>query len=176
VNWDEMAVVGRVARPHGLRGQVVVNVETDFPEDRFRPGAEVFVRQAAGGRPVTITSVRFHRERPIVGLEGVETVESASALAGAELRVPVDRLSPLPAGSYYRHDLVGCRVERAIGDAVGVVVEVEGDAGNCRLVVKGPGGVILVPLAASICRRIDPAAKRIVIDPPEGLLDLNAQP
>jgi 16S rRNA processing protein RimM len=171
-----MAVVGRVARPHGLRGQVVIDVETDFPGERFRPGVEVFVRQAADVRPVTITSVRFQRERPIIGLEGVATIESAEKLAGAELRVPVDRLAPLPEGTYYRHDLVGCRVEGAGGSLIGVVVEVEGDAGSSRLVVDAPGGVVLVPLAAAICRTIDPARKRIVVDPPEGLLDLNVRP
>jgi 16S rRNA processing protein RimM len=171
-----MAVVGRVARPHGLRGQVVVDLETDYPGERFRPGAEVFVREAAEGRPIIITSVRFQRERPIITLEGVATVESAAKLAGAELRVPVDRLTLLPEGTYYHHDLVGCRVERAGGSPIGVVVGVEGEAGSSRLVVDAPEGVVLVPLAAVICRTIDPARKRIVVDPPEGLLDLNARP
>jgi 16S rRNA processing protein RimM len=171
-----MAVVGRVARPHGLRGQVVVNVETDFPAERFRAGGELFLRDAGSGRPVRITSVRFQRERPIIGLEGVETVESAADLAGEELRIPVDCLTRLPEGSYYRHDLVGCRVESPAGSPIGVVVGVEGDAGNSRLVVEMSGCVALVPLAVAICPTVDPAGKRIVVDPPEGLLDLNVQP
>jgi 16S rRNA processing protein RimM len=90
-----------------------------------------------------------------------------------ELRVPVGELEPLPDGMFYRHDLVGCRVETAGGQAVGDVVKVEGDLGASRLVVDGPGGEVLVPLAQAICVVIDIAARRIVVDPPEGLLELN---
>jgi 16S rRNA processing protein RimM len=171
-----MALVGRVARAHGLRGQLVVNVDTDFPSDRFRRGAELFVRRKDGIQPVTIASVRFHRERPIIGLAGIDSVERAAELVGAELRVPVERLMPLPAGSFYRHDLVGCHVETAQGTRVGVVVDVEGAREHSKLIVETPRGVVLIPLAAGMCHIIDPAAKRIVVDPPEGLLGLNLEP
>lgn len=176
MNWEEMAVVGRVARAHGIRGQVIVNPETDFPAERFRDGAELFIRRAEHVEPVVITSVRFHRDRPIVGLRGIDDMSAAIALAGLELRVPVDRLSPLPAGVFYRHDLVGCRVETASGREIGVVSEVEGTAGGSRLVVETDGGEILVPLAAAICSTVDTAGRRIVIEPPDGLLELNARP
>jgi 16S rRNA processing protein RimM len=171
-----MAVVGRVARPHGLRGQFVVDLETDFPQERFRPGAELFVRRAGIAEPVTIATVRFQRGRPIVGLVGVESVEAVSPLVGGELRVPIGSLARLPPGTFYRHDLVGCRVETGSGDVVGVVSEVEGEAAWSCLVIETPKGSVLVPLAAGICSAIDPAGKRIVIDPPEGLLDLNVRP
>src|SRR5205823_7197045 len=107
--WHEMALVGRIARAHGIRGQVIVNLETDFPEERFQPGAELFIERKGHVEPLTITTVRFHRERPIVGLRGVETVDDAAALAAHELRVPVERLAALPPGTYYRHALIGCR-------------------------------------------------------------------
>ena len=74
---------------------------------------------------------------------------------------------------FYRHDLVGCRVETTGGAAVGDVTAVEGDLGASRLVVKGTGGDVLIPLAQAICPVIDIAARRIVVDPPEGLLELN---
>jgi 16S rRNA processing protein RimM len=169
-----MAVVGRVARPHGLKGHLVVNVETDFPFERFRPGAELFIRRAGRVEAVTITSVRFQRQRPIVGLSGIDTLDAAAALAGAEVRVPIEALMPLAEGVFYRHDLVGCQVETGTGEAVGVVAEIEGGFGGSRLVVDTPRGVVLVPLAAAICRMIDVAGRRIVIDPPQGLLELNA--
>jgi 16S rRNA processing protein RimM len=178
LEWDEMAVVGRIARTHGNRGQVIVDVETDFPELRFRPGAELFIRRRENPpRPValTLTTVRFHRGRPILGFAGVEDMNDAEALAGLELRLPVDRLAPLPAGAFYRHDLVGCEVEMMSGERVGVVTAVEGTTGGSRLVVQGARGEILIPLAAEICTTIDPASKRIVVDPPEGLLELNAK-
>lgn len=169
-----MAVVGRIARAHGNRGQVVVNVETDFPEERFKVGAELFVERAGQVEPLTVASVRFQRDRPVIGFAGVETMDAAEALAGMELRIPAERLAALPAGTFYHHDLIGCRVETRAGELVGTVQEVEGGAGGHRLVVRSAtGGEILVPLAAEICTRIDPAARVIVVDPPEGLLDLN---
>jgi 16S rRNA processing protein RimM len=171
--WDDLAVVGRVARPHGTRGQVIVNVDTDFPRERFHPGAQLLVRRTVDIEPLTLTSVRFHRDRPIIGIAGIDTIEAAAGLAGLELRIPVDRLVKLPSGTFYRHDLVGCRVETPAGSAVGVVRAVEGAGAGSRLVVAADRGEILIPLAWEICTTIDPEAKRIVVDAPEGLLDLN---
>ena len=109
--WDEMAVVGRIARAHGRRGQVIINLETDFPEARFYPGAEVFVAREGSAAPLTLTTVRFQHDRPVVGIAGVDTMNDAEALAGQELRVPRAWLAPLPKDTFYRHDLVGCQVE-----------------------------------------------------------------
>jgi len=171
--WGSMATVGRVARPHGLRGQVIVNLETDFPEGRFQPGAELFIERDRRVEPLTITTVRFQQGRPVIGLKGVDDINAATALAGIELRVPREWLAPLPAGTFYRHDLVGCEVETGDGRRIGVVSAVEGDSGGSRLIVDTPGGELLIPLAAEICPAIDPVARRIVIAPPEGLLELN---
>ena len=171
-----MAVVGRVARAHGIRGQVIVNLETDFPRERFQPGAELFVKRSGGAGEMAIlvvSTVRFQHERPVIGFRGVEDMNDAIALAGTELRVPVERLAPLPDGTFYRHDLVGCAVDTIDGVRVGCVTGVEGAMGGSRLVVATPRGDVLVPLVAEICRSIDPVAKRIVVAPPEGLLDLN---
>ena len=125
-----MAGVGRIARAHGIRGQVIVSLETDFPEERFRLGAELFVERNGAIQALTLTSVRFHRHRPVVGIAGVETMTEAEALAGRDLRVPVDRLAPLPGGTFYRHDLIGCRVETPTGELVGTVETVEGTLGG----------------------------------------------
>jgi len=173
MNWDEMALVGRIARPHGLRGQVIVNAETDFPEMRFQPGADLFIERGGQVQAVRLTTVRFHRQRPVIGIEGVETIDAAGALAGHELRVPRDRLAPLPADAFYRHDLIGCRVETGRGETVGTVSDVEGTMGGSRLVIDDPRGEILIPLATEICTTIDLDARRIVIEPPDGLLELN---
>ena len=174
-NFEEMAVVGRIARAHGIRGQVIVNPETDFPEERFRPGAELFVERGGRVEVLTVTTARFHRERPVVGIEGVASMTDAEMLAGLELRVPVDRLAALPPATYYRHDLIGCRVETRDGEAVGIVSDVEGTMAGSRLVVDGASGEVLIPLVAEICTLVDPSAKRIVIDPPDGLIDANAR-
>ena len=138
VDWDEMALVGRIARAHGIRGQVIVNPETDFPEERFQPGAELFVERGGAIEALTLTTVRFQRERPVIGIAGVETMNDAEALAGLELRVPVERLAALPPGTFYRHDLVGCRVETRDGrGGRASSTDVEGTLGGSRLVVDG---------------------------------------
>jgi len=173
LKWDGMAGVGRIARAHGIRGQVIVSPDTDFPGERFRPGAELFIERNGSVQALRLTTVRFHRDRPVIGIAGIETMNDAEMLAGHELRVPVDRLAPLPGGTFYRHDLIGCRVETAAGEVVGTVENVEGALNVSRLVVAATRGQVLIPLVAEICTMLDPAAKRIVIDPPNGLLDLN---
>ena len=173
LKWAEMAVVGRIARTHGIRGQVFVNLETDFPEERFQPGGELFVERGGQVERLTLTSVRFQRGRPVIAVEGIDSMDQARALAGTELRVPAEWLVSLPVGTFYRHDLVGCRVETRAGDPVGTVTDVEGTLNASRLVVAATRGEILIPLVSQICPVIDAAAKRIVIDPPEGLLELN---
>ena len=167
--WDAMAVVGTIARAHGIKGQVIVNPETDFPEERFKPGATLFTERGA----ITLTTARFQNGRPVIGIEGVATMNDAETLAGLELRVPVEELAALPPGTFYHHDLVGCQVETAGGQTVGAVTGVEGTAGGSRLVVAGAKGEVQIPLATEICRTIDVAGKRIVIEPIDGLLDLN---
>ena len=170
-----MALVGRIARAHGIRGQVIVNPETDFPDERFQPGAELFIERGGRIETLTVTTARFHRERPVIGIAGVETMSDADTLAGQELRVPIDRLAPLPADTFYRHDLIGCQVETSDGRTVGVVRDVEGTLNGSRLVVDGADGEVLIPLVAVICTRVEPEKKRIVIDPPEGLIEANAR-
>jgi len=168
----DLLLVGRVARAHGNKGQVIVNPETDFAQERFAVGNEMVVEQ--GGRTATrrITAVRFHAGRPIVALDGIETMNDAEALAGAELKMPAAALGPLPANTFYRHDLVGCDVKDTAGRAIGRVTGVEGPMEQSRLVVAGAKGELLVPMAERICVSVDPAAKVIVIDPPDGLLEL----
>ena len=171
-----MVLVGRVARAHGNRGRVIINPESDFVEDRFRPGNTVYVRHGDRVDRLLIRDVRFHQHRPIVAFDEVATMTEAEQLASAELRVPLERLERLPAGVFYHHELTGCRVETVDGVAVGTVSGVEGTGGAHRLVVDGETAEILVPLVAQICERIDVAAAVITINPPEGLLELNPPP
>ena len=171
--WDEMPVVGRIARAHGNRGEVIVDPETDFPHERFKPGSALQVQRGGATESLAVESVRFHRGRPIVALTGVETMDAAEALAGAELRVDPDALQPLPPGSFYHHDLIGCEVHASSGAKIGRVTGVEGAAAGSRLVVESPSGEILIPLVEGICVNVDVPRKQIVVEPPEGLLELN---
>jgi 16S rRNA processing protein RimM len=168
----ELLLVGRVARAHGNKGQVIVNPETDFAADRFAEGNVLIVEHGGTATEKRIVSVRFHQGRPILALDGVATMNDAEALAGAELKMAASALPPLPARTYYRHDLVGCEVRTRDGRTVGTVTDVEGSLERSRLVIARQGGEVLVPMVDAICLSVDPAAKTIVIDPPEGLLEL----
>ncbi len=122
---------------------------------------------------MTVENVRFHRGRPIIGLAGIDTMNAAEALAGIELRVGVDALQPLPPGSFYHHDLIGCSVETPRRRADWTGDRRRGEGAGSRLVVEDPDGEILIPLVEGICVAIDVAGRKIVVEPPEGLLDLN---
>jgi 16S rRNA processing protein RimM len=168
-----MALVGRIARTHGLRGHVIVNPETDFPDERFKVGSVVWLRSGEGQRPLTISAVRFQQGRPVIAFDGLATIDEVEPLMGQELRVPEDSLQRLEAGQYYEHQLVGCMVETVAGAPVGAVAKVEGGVGGTRLVIDGPRGEIQIPFAVDICVNVDVPGKRIRIDPPDGLLELN---
>jgi 16S rRNA processing protein RimM len=173
LDWDAMALVGRIVRAHGIRGEVLVHPETDFVAERFRPGAVLYTRRAGSLERIAISGARMHQGRALLRIAGVGTMNEAQAMAGLELRVPLAELTPLPEGRYYRHELSGCRVETVEGDPVGVVDRVQGTGSSCLVVTATSGREILIPLADEICVVIDPGARRIVIRPPRGLLDLN---
>lgn len=169
----DLLLIGRIARAHGNKGQVIVNLDTDFPGERFVVGARVLVGPAE--EPATITSARFHQGRPVIGLEGIDTIAEAEALAGVELKVLASDLPALPEGTYYRHDLVGCEVQDTEGRLIGAVIAVEGPLEASRLVVDAPHGEVLIPLVPEMCVEIAPADKRIRVKVPEGLIELNSK-
>lgn len=174
-NWEDMVLVGFIARTHGNRGQVILNSASDFAEQRFRVGARLFAR--IGDAPIEtlqVLSVRFQQGRPIVGLAGFDSISEAERLAGAELRVPESDQTPLPEGVYYHHQLIGCDVVTDRGEAIGRVTDVQGDGDASRLIVKGRRAEVMIPLAQEICA-IDITAKKIVVTPPEGLLEVNGE-
>lgn len=168
-----MVLVGIVARTHGNRGQVIVNNETDFPESRFKPGATLYARRANGPvEALQITSVRFQQGRPILGIDGISSIDEAERLAGAQLKVPSSEQDALPRGTFYHHELIGCEVVTDSGETIGKVTAVEGSGGASRLVVKSARTEVLIPLADEICT-VDVGAKKIVVTPPAGLLEVN---
>ena len=173
VAWDDMVLVGRIARPHGVRGQVIVNPDTDFVDDRFVSGATMWVRSGQREEALTIASARVQNGRPVVGFEGFSSIEDVERLAGLELRVPENTLQALAENVYYQHQLVGCAVETIGGMHLGEVSRVDGGAGGSLLTVRGTRSEVLIPFAQHICVEVDVAGRRIRIDPPDGLLELN---
>ncbi len=172
-DWDDMVLVGVIARPHGLRGHVIVHPETDFVEERFAIGRTLWTRTPEGHQVLTVNTMHVGGGRLVVGLSGCASVEDAEPLSGRELRVPEEQLHPLTGGTYYHHQLVGCAVETVSGERVGHVERVTGGPGGSLLTVTATKGEVLVPLAADICIDVDVAARRIVIAPPDGLIELN---
>ena len=168
-----MVTVGRVVRPHGRRGEVVVESETDFADERFREGETLYWAPSDQLGPVRVKSSRPYDGRWVVAFEGIGSIDEAEGLRGLELRIPPDALRPLGPGAYYTHDLIGCLVETAAGGRVGVVIGVRFGSGAPLLAIDDGDGEVLVPLADHICRTVDVGGRRIVIDPPPGLLELN---
>lgn len=168
-----MALVGRIGRPHGIRGHVLITPDTDFVKDRFKIGSVFWIQASTGEESLTLATVRFNQGRPIVSFEGFESIESIAQLTGSELRIVEEDLSPLESGEFYHHQLIDSVVETLKGEHIGKVIRVEGSLNASRLVVQGSRDQIQIPLAVDICVEIDPEKKRIRINPPIGLLELN---
>ncbi len=171
-DWEAMVLVGRIVKPHGNRGQVLIAPDTDFAEARFAPGSALWTRRGGQVVTVTVSECRFHDGRPIVGLAGVESINDAETYRGCELRVPDEALPTLGDGQFWYHQLIGCQVVTTAGQPVGPVIRIDEGATDL-LVVLGAAGEILVPMVDGICRRFDVAGRTIEIEPIAGLLEIN---
>ncbi len=169
-------VVGRVARPFGRRGEVVVEALTDDPARFFEiPAVEIGPPGRPGARR-SIESVRLLKGRPVVRFEGVRDISGAETLRSHELRIrPSERAAP-PDGQFYLDDLIGCAAVARDGSRLGEIVGLEDTAGPSLLVLRGAeGGEDLVPFVEALCVEVDLPASRLVLDLPDGLLGLNAR-
>ena len=164
-------MVGRIGRPHGVRGEVTVEVRTDDPDLRFVAGAVLRTDPVERG-PITISRVHWHSGTLLLRLEGVDSREDAEALRNTELLVEVADLPPLEdPDAFYDHQLVGLTARLTDGSDLGEVVEVRHEAQDL-LVVRSDGVDHLVPFVAAIVPTVDVAGGFVVVDPPEGLLEL----
>jgi len=165
--FAELVAIGRVVKPQGRRGEVAVEPLSDRPE-RFPGLRTAFVEAPDGGsREVTVAGCWPHKGRYVLKLEGVDSIDEAEAYRGRELRIPEEDLEPLPEGSYYHHQLRGLRVEQPGGADLGRVADLmETGAGATVLVVQGPSGEHLVPLAEDFVREVDLSGGRLVVELP----------
>ena len=167
----ERIAIGRVIKPHGLSGEVVVEVLTDFPE-RFSDGLRVFLSGGARDvREARIVAVRPHQGRVLLTFEGISDVSTAEELRGVELSVSAEDVSPRPPGYVYHWELEGAVAVDASGRELGRVTGLVDAAGRPLLVLATPRGEREVPFTAPLVVSIDVARKRVVLDPPPGLLD-----
>ncbi|OWV01386.1 ribosome maturation factor RimM [Micromonospora wenchangensis] len=194
-----LLIVGRIGKPHGIRGEVTVEVRTDEPEARFAPGAVLCTEPGATPRvaaprrgaaePVeavapgvayevpaelTIESARWHQGRMLVAFEGVLDRETAEALRGTLLGVDSASVAPPEdPEEFHDHQLVGLAVVTPAGEHLGEVAKIDHAPASDLLVLRRPqGGSALIPFVKAIVPEVDLAGGRVVVDPPAGLLDL----
>jgi 16S rRNA processing protein RimM len=158
--------IGIVAAPFGVRGEVKVKMETDFPE-RYEDLKDVWLQPRVGsGRTVGIKSVRFHKGAALLKFDGYDDRTSVEELRGAELRIDESQLAELEPGQFYIHDLMGLDVYTTEGAHLGQITEV----------LQGPGNDVyvtakaLIPALKQVVKEVDLAARKMIIEPMEGML------
>lgn len=166
-------VAARIGKPHGLRGEVTVQTHTDDPQARFVPGA-VFVTEPAERGPLTLRSVRVHQGIYLLGFEGTNDRTGAEALRGTRLLVD-DEDQPDEDEGWREEDLLGFAVVTTDDTEIGTVSALHLRPVQDLLEVRTSTGPVLVPFVEEIVPEIDEDARRVVIDPPPGLLELGAE-
>ena len=167
-----------MVRPHGIRGEVAVEVRTDDPGQRFAVGSVLDTDPPDAG-PLTVASTRWHSGRLLVTFDGIADRTGAEPLRGVWLTVDADEVgSPGGPDEFHDHQLVGLTVVTTAGEQIGVVTDVR-HHGQDLLVIEPTVGShrrseVLVPFVAAIAVDVDVAGGRMVIDPPAGLLDLGS--
>jgi 16S rRNA processing protein RimM len=169
----EEIVIARVAKARGIKGEVACVIETDFPE-RFEAPRQVTLKKRDGAAfQAEIENAWFHNGRVILKFAGYDSMTTAQGLAGALVLIPQSEAAPLVDDQFREFEVIGTEVVGKDGVRLGVVAKVMRTGGTDLLVIAGEGGrEYMVPFADDICIEVDTAARRIKIDPPEGLLDL----
>jgi 16S rRNA processing protein RimM len=164
--------VARIGKPHGIRGEVTVQVLTDAPEERFVPGTEFIVEPASSG-PLTLEGARWNKDILLLSFAEVPDRNRAEQLRGVKLYLETEDLEDDDEG-WYEHELVGLAV-RVDGRDVGTVAALQTMPVQDLLVLDTPMGEVLVPFVEEIVPEVDVEGGFIVLVPPPGLLELNRE-
>jgi 16S rRNA processing protein RimM len=161
--------VGRVLRPHGVRGELVLEALTDFPETL--PGKTVLLRLADGAeRSLEAQNVRWHRGRLLLQLDGIDNRDAADDLRGATVEIDLAQATPLGEGQYYHHQVIGLRAVTEGGEVLGQVAAIlETGANDVYQIATPEGGELLLPAIGSVIKKIDLDAGEMVVHLLEGL-------
>ncbi|HEV2905470.1 MAG TPA: ribosome maturation factor RimM [Pyrinomonadaceae bacterium] len=170
---DDLIVVAHIVKTRGLRGEVVADLLTDFP-DRFENLTSLIgLSPDESRRSLEIEEQWFHGNRLVLKFAGFDSIDEAKELVGYDLAVPAEDRVELPKDSFYEWELIGCRVETVVGAHIGEVAEVMRTGGvEILKVIDDTGRDRLIPMASDIVVEIDKEKKLVRIDPPEGLLEL----
>ena len=170
---QDVVVVARIVKTRGLRGEVVADLLTDFP-DRFENLKSLIgFSPDESRRSLEIEEQWFHGNRLVLKFAGFDTIDAAKELVNYNLAVPAEDRIELPEDSFYEWELIGCRVETVGGAHIGEVAELMRTGGvEILKVIDDTGRDRLIPMASDIVIEIDKEKKLVRIDPPEGLLEL----
>lgn len=170
-----MIALGVIRKAHGVRGEASVEAWSDSPERFTELTAVTLVSpDEKTSRPATIEAVRLHAGRALVKLTGIDSPEEVQKLQNWTIEIPEGEARKLDPDEYFLHDLVGLTLVDTAGNERGKVVAVEETAGGLLLAVQGVRGRFDVPFAADICTKIDLGSRRITVELPEGLEELNS--
>jgi len=161
-------VVGRIGRAHGVLGEATVQVRTDDPDVRFKVGAKLSLDN---GKDLTIRSARWHNQILLLAFDGIIDRNQIEELRDQMISAEVD-ITSLSPGEYHYQQLLGCQVFLQSDELIGEVDEIVKLPGQDLLSVAKNGKKVLIPMVKKIIISIDVSAKKIVVDPPEGLLDV----
>jgi len=173
VSQPSYIAIARIVRPRGNRGEVLADLYTDNPA-RVDHLEEVWLELSEGVRErFVLENAWLHNGRQVLKFAGIDSISEAEKLVGAWVEVERDRAVKLPEGSYFDHDLVGCLVSDPGGAILGKVIDVLHVPGHDQWVVESERGEFFIPAVEEFCREVNIAEKKIVVDVPEGLIDLN---
>ncbi|MFC1861957.1 ribosome maturation factor RimM [Chloroflexota bacterium] len=163
--------IGKVLAPWGIKGKLKIEVATDFPE-RFASSTKVYVNR----QHMTIENTAWQKGKAIIKLNTIDSIEDADKLRGHLLEIEHGQLYSLPEGQYYHFQLIGLEVRTTRGELLGNITEILTAPGNDTYVISGTKGEILIPAVEDIIKSIDLKEGCLIIEPIEGLLNLNKKP
>ncbi len=164
----EFITIGEIIAPSGIKGKLKIRVVTDFPQ-RFIPSSKIYINR----QPVTINSTEWHKGKAIVKLNTIDSIEDAQRLQGQPIEIHHSQVYPLPEGQYYHFQLIRLEVWTTQGELLGTITEVLTADSNDNYVVCKAREEILIPAIEDVIKSIDLDKGCLVIEPIEGLLDLN---
>jgi 16S rRNA processing protein RimM len=165
-------LVGRVLRPHGVRGELRIEIVTDYPE-RLVQHTHFYLSHPdfpAAVQRYPVEGIRFHKEVLLLKLGGCDDRDAANHLRGMLVQIPIADAVPLEEGEYYLFQLVGVQVETENGERLGQIVEVIETGANDVYIVRGPRGEVLLPAVDEVILELDLESKRMVVRPLPGML------
>lgn len=169
----EFFTVGKLVNTHGLKGEVRVLSETDFPEERYKKGAilYLFLPNQKDPLPLTITSAKPFKDMYLLTFKGYDSINQVEKWKGGTLKITKEDRKPLPEGEFYFQDIIGCQVITEENEILGVITDILQPGANDVWVVKGTKGKeVLIPYIDDVVRKVDVKEKKIIIYLMPGLL------